>query len=182
MSSSKSGSLVIDDARLALCHELAGCINAGSFAVRIRRVNSGDRPAALFLAHRPTGWRKRRRRIDEPALILALDEALATLAAVQHDDWSVQRRAHADGYDVDLHFHPQKLTGRLGSSLEVYLSGVLFRDSHDSKKDSRRSIRTPRQTGSNRQRRRVRTQSVKVSHAANRRHDSSSRRSNARGT
>jgi hypothetical protein len=150
MSSSKAGSLVIDEARQAICREFARCLNAGSFEVRIRMVNSGNHPvAAMFYAHKSKGWQKQPESIDDPELVLALDEALGMLASNHHDDWSAQRRPHTDGYDVDLHFHPEKLKDRMGSHLESALMGLLFRDRHDSKKDSRRSIRTPRRSGSN---------------------------------
>jgi hypothetical protein len=146
MSSSRAGSRAVDEARQALCREVARCINSGSFTVRVRVTTSADRPiAARIEAHHGDGWKKQFAWSGDPALVLALDETLAMLASTKHrDEWSAERRAHSDGYELDLQFHPEKFKDRLGSNLESVLTGLLFRDSHDSKKDSRRSIRTPR--------------------------------------
>jgi len=149
MSSSTKGSPVVDQARLALCRELARCLKAGVFTVRIRVETSAGRPVVVRVdAHQKDGWQNQFSCRDDQALVAALDETLALVASTtHHDDWSAQRRAHADGYEIELQFRPEKLQGRTGSNLESVLTGLMFRDSHDSKKDSRRSIRTPRQTG-----------------------------------
>jgi hypothetical protein len=142
---------VVDQARLALCRELARCIKAGNYTVRVRVTTSAGRPVAVRAdAHSGDGWHKQFECRDDHALIEAFDETLALLASTRHhDDWSAQRRAHADGYEVELQFHPDKFKDRAGSNLESVLTGLLFRDRHDSNKDSRRSIRTPRQTKMN---------------------------------
>jgi hypothetical protein len=148
MSSSRAGSPAVDQARHTLCRELAHSIKAGIFNIRVHVTTSADRPVAVRLdAHQDDGWRKQFECRDDHALIEAFDETLAMLASTRHhDDWSAQRRAHADGYDIELQFHAEKFKDRAGSNLESVLTGLLFRDSHDSKNDSRRSIRTPRQT------------------------------------
>ncbi len=148
MSSSKAGSVAVDQGREILCREVARCINAGHFVVRVRIIKSAGRPAGVRISvHQEDGWKKHFEAMDDRALASAFDETLAMLASKAHrDQWSAKRRSHADGYDIDLQFHPEKFKDRLGAKLKSVVTGTLFRDSHDSKQDKRRSIRTPRQT------------------------------------
>ncbi|MBI3862585.1 MAG: hypothetical protein HY290_11900 [Planctomycetia bacterium] len=83
--------------------------------------------------------------ITDPRLVQALEEALAMLASKRHaDEWSARRHSSPDHDDVDLQFHRDKLEDRSGEQIESLLAGLLFRDRHDSKKDKRQAIRTPR--------------------------------------
>lgn len=147
MSSSKTGSGAVDQARQLLRKECARGMSAGHFTVRIRIVQSaGEAVEAGFYFHGVDGWQKQPERITDRKLVQALAETLDMLVSKgQGDEWLVRRHKVSDGHDTDLQFHPDKFEGRLGKKLESVLEGLLFRDSHDSKKDKRRSIRTPKQ-------------------------------------
>lgn len=146
MSSAKAGSRAVDEARQVICREFARMLNAGTFTVRVRVAHSGDGAAeAWFYAHRSRGWRKEPDAITDPELVSAITETLDMLASRQHtDEWSVRRNKSRAYDDTDVQFHREKLEHRLGAKLGSALAGVLFRDSHDSKKDKRHAIRTPR--------------------------------------
>lgn len=147
MSSSKTGSGAVDQARQVLRGECARSMSAGHFTVRVRISQSADEPvAAGFYFHGTDGWKKQPNQITDRKLVQALAETLDMLVSKgQGDEWLVRRHKVSDGHDTDLQFHPDKFEGRLGKKLESALDGMLFRDSHDSKKDKRRSIRTPKQ-------------------------------------
>lgn len=146
MSSAKAGSLAVDQARQLLCREFARMLNAGTFTARVRIAHSSDGPAeAWFYAHRSRGWRKEPDAITDPELVSSIKETLDMLASREHtDEWSIRRHENPAYDDTDVQFHREKLEHRLGEKLESALAGVLFRDSHDSKKDKRHAIRTPR--------------------------------------
>lgn len=147
MSSSKSGSAAVDQARQVLLSECARSMSAGHFKVRVRITQSASEAvAAGFYFHGSEGWKKQPRQITDQKLVAALVETLDMLVSKgQGDEWLARRRKVSDGNDTDLQFHLDKFESRLGKKLESALDGVLFRDSHDSKKDERRSIRTPKQ-------------------------------------
>lgn len=147
MSSSKDGSGAVDQARQVLRSECARSMSAGHFTVRVRVTQTGGKPvAAGFYFHGADGWKKQPDRITDRKLVQALAETLDMLVSRgQGDEWLVCRHKVSDGHDTDLQFHPAKFEGRRGKKLESALDGMLFRDSHDSKKDERRSIRTPKQ-------------------------------------
>jgi len=146
MPSSNLGSPAVDGARQALCRELAGCMNAGTYTIRVRIVKPENAAAeGHFYAHSGKGWRKRPEKLVDHPVVAALEETLDMLGSKPHcDEWSVRCESHADRRDTELQFHPDKIKPHLGPKLESALYGLLFRDHHDSKKDVRRSIRTPR--------------------------------------
>jgi hypothetical protein len=146
MSSSKTGSGAVDQARQLLRKECARSMSAGHFTVRVRIVQSaGEAVEAGFYFHGADGWQKQPERITDRKLAQALAETLDMLVSKgQGDEWLARRHKVSDGHDTDLQFHPDKFEGRLGDKLDSVLDGLLFRDSHDSKKDERHSIRTPR--------------------------------------
>jgi len=145
MSSSKKGSAAVDQARQLLRSECARSMSAGHYTVRVRITQSGgEAVGAAFFFHGGKGWKKQPERITDRKLVEGLAETLEMLVSKKHgDECLVRRQKAASGHDTDLQFHPEKFAGRLGAKLESALDGVLFRDSHDSKKDARRSIRTP---------------------------------------
>ncbi|MBI3864235.1 MAG: hypothetical protein HY290_20315 [Planctomycetia bacterium] len=146
MSSVKSGNPQVDQARETLCQEIARCMRDNKFSVRIRIAETEGTPAeASFYSHGPDGWQKESQPITDRLLVNAIRETLEMLESNEHHDWwSVRHQSHSDGTDTELRFQSEKLTGRLGVQLESLLMGALFRDQHDSRKDSRRNIRTPR--------------------------------------
>jgi hypothetical protein len=146
MSSAKTGSLAVDQARQFLCREFARSMNAGNFTVRVRIARLSTGPvAAWFYSHRDDGWHKEPESVTDRELVVALDETLDMLASRGHcDEWLSRRHKAADHCDTDLQFHREKLEGHLGDNLEWLLTGLLFRDNHESKKDVRHSVRVPR--------------------------------------
>jgi hypothetical protein len=144
MSSATSGSSAVDKARALLCQVFARMVNAGSTAVRTRIVQSSGEPVeAWFYAHSDDGWQKDPGGVTDRELVRALHESLEMLASKKHgDEWSARQQSSGDWLDTDIQFHRDKLEKRGGKKLESALMGLLFRDSHDSKKDVRRSIRT----------------------------------------
>jgi len=146
MSSAKAESLVIDKARQLICREFARLLNDGNSMVRVRIARTGGKPSeAWFYAHRDNDWQKEPQVITDQPLVEALAETLEMLATREHtDEWSARKRTSADYHDTEVKFHREKLDPRLGAKLESVLVGLLFRDSHDSKKDKRHAIRTPR--------------------------------------
>jgi hypothetical protein len=119
-------------------------VNSGSVAVRTRIVQSCGEPVEVwFYAHSSDGWRKEPGGVTDRELVQALHATLEMLASKEHgDEWSAKQQSSADCYDTDIQFHRDKLQQRSGKKLESTLMGLLFRGSHDSKKDVRRSIRT----------------------------------------
>lgn len=146
MSSVKAGNPQVDKAREILCHEIARCLKEKRFSVRIRIAETDGKPAeASFYSHGQHGWQKESQPVTDKVLVNAMNETLEMLASkAHHDVWSARCESHSDGRDTELEFHADKLTGRLGEGLESLLMGVLFHDHHDSSKDVRRNIRTPR--------------------------------------
>jgi len=146
MSSARLQSAATDKARQLIGREFARLLNAGNHLVRVRIVRTGEQPAeAWFYSHRDNDWHKEPGGITDRALVLALAETLDKLATRQHsDEWSARKRTSADFHDTEFKFHRDKLESRLGAKLESALAGLLFRDAHDSKKDKRHAIRTPR--------------------------------------
>jgi hypothetical protein len=146
MSTKNAGSPAIDRARQLLCNEITRAMRERGFLIRVRVTRAEGRPAeARFYSHGEHGWQTESQPITDRELVCALDETLEMLSSqAHHDAWSARRQSHADGYDVELKFHPDKLIGRLGDELNSVLVGILFRDQHDSKKDARHAIRTPR--------------------------------------
>lgn len=146
MSSAKNGSSAVDQARELLCLVFARMVNAGSFTVRTRIVQRSDEPVeAWFYAHHADGWQKEPDAVTDRALVRGLQETVAMLASKgHHDEWSAKQHSSADYHDTDIQFHAEKLRNRIGKELESTLMGLLFRDSHDSKQDLRRAIRTRR--------------------------------------
>lgn len=144
MSSSKNGSPAVDQARELLCRVFARMVKAGSFTVRTRLVLSADRPVeAWFYGHGASGWQKEAEGVTDHELVGAIDEVVEMLASKEHgDEWSAKQHSSADCRDTDIQFHRDKLQTHADKQLESYLLGLLFRDRHDSKKDSRRAIRT----------------------------------------
>lgn len=147
MSSAKKGSVAVDQARQLLRSECARSMSAGHYTVRVRITQTNGEPVgAGFYFHGPKGWKKQPEQITDRKLVQGLAETLEMLVTKEHGDECLVRRSKAsDGYDTDLQFHPDRFANRLGAKLESVLEGVLFRDSHDSKKDKRSSIRTPKQ-------------------------------------
>ncbi len=145
MSSTKAGSVKIDEARQLICHEFARMLNAGILTVRVRVDLVDKEPAeAWFYGHSDDKWHKQALVVKDKALLRAVEEALDTLLSREHAvEWSARRATSADWRDTDLHFHHGKLEQRLGKKLESMLTGILFHDAHSSKKDVRRNIRTP---------------------------------------
>lgn len=152
MSSSKAGSPSIDEARQTLCREIAHSLNGGRFAVRVRITTKGGQASeARFYTHGEEGWQPEAKPVTNAQLIQGIEETLAMLTSKGHgDEWSARHSVHSDGHDTDLRFHREKLADSLGERLANVIEGLLFRDQHDSKKDSRRSIRTPRAAGGSR--------------------------------
>jgi hypothetical protein len=146
MSSAKAESLAVDEARQLICREFARLLKNGNSMVRVRVVKTGGSPSeAWFYAHRDNDWRKEPGGVTDRALVQALAETLEMVATREHaDEWSARKRTSADYHDTEVKFHRDKLGSRLGAKLESVLAGLLFRDSHDSKKDKRHAIRTPR--------------------------------------
>jgi hypothetical protein len=146
MSSALAGNPLVDKARQILCAEIARCMRDKRFSVRVRIAENGGQAAeVLFYSHGDHGWQKESQPITDQVLVAAMNETLEMLASKQHHDaWSARRQSHSDINDTDLQFHADKLQGHLGDTLEADLMGLLFRDQHDSKKDSRRNIRTPK--------------------------------------
>jgi hypothetical protein len=146
--SRNAGSPLVDQARQVLCREIARCLKDKKFSVRVRVSEVDGKPAeAWFYSHHEKGWKKEPQSIIDRPLVAAIHETLEMLASkAHHDAWSARRHSHADVHDTDLQFHVEKLADRLHDKLEPILMGLLFRDQHDSKKDSRRNIRTPRAT------------------------------------
>ena len=146
MSARKEGSPLVDEARQLLCREIARCLKDKKFSVRIRVTEADGEPAeAWFYSHGRRGWQMESEPITDGPLVQAMNETLEMLASKEHHDtWSARRQSRADGQDVELRFHPEHLEDRLGDKLAQMLMGILFRDQHDSRKDSRRQIRTPR--------------------------------------
>lgn len=146
MSAHANAGAAIDKAREMLCRFLARIVNEGSSMMRLRVVQrSGEPVETWFYAHHDDGWRKEPEVVDDPELVRALHETAEMLASHEHgDEWSLRQHATADHLDTELKLHREKLEGRLGAKLEDAISGLLFRDGHDSKKDSRRAIRNRR--------------------------------------
>lgn len=146
MSAHANTDAAIDKAREMLSRIVARIVKEGSSMMRLRVVQrSGEPVEAWFYAHHDDGWRKEPDVVADPELARALHETAEMLASHEHgDDWSLRQHAAADHRDTELKFHREKLEGRLGAKLESAISGLLFRDSHDSKKDSRRAIRNRR--------------------------------------
>lgn len=146
MSSSKAEGSAIDAARQVICREFARMLNAGTSTTRVRIVRtSGEPTEAWFYSHGDDGWHKEPGGITDRKLALALEETLEMLASREHsDEWSARKQSSSDFHDTDFHFHRDKVEPRLGDQLESALEGLLFRDRHDSKKDKRHAIRTPR--------------------------------------
>ena len=146
MSSAMRGNLAVDRARETLCREFARMLKSGACTLRTRIVVSSNRPVeAWFYVHRDNGWQKEPGGVTDREHVHALQETLDMLASRGHaDEWSAKQQATADHRDTDIQFHRDKLQHRLGAKLESALTGILFRDSHDSKKDVRRSIRIRR--------------------------------------
>src|SRR5229473_8608 len=106
MSSAKAESLAVDEARRIICHEFAGMLNAGSFAVRVRVSHKGDSAGVLFYSHRDEGWQKASDGLTERTLVVAVEETLEMLASKKHaDEWSARKQASADHSDFDVQFH-----------------------------------------------------------------------------
>lgn len=146
MSSTNAGNTQADQARQVLCDQIARCMRAKRYSVRVRIAESDGNPVeANFYSHGDHGWQKEPQSITDGPLVGAMNETLEMLSSkAHHDTWTARRQLHAHGHDVDLQFHPEKLKDHFGDKLETALLGLLFRDQHDSKKDSRRNIRTPR--------------------------------------
>jgi hypothetical protein len=145
MSSGKAGNAQVDKARQVLCDEIARCLSKNRYTVRVRIVESEGKPAeALLQSHSENGWQKESQPITDRLLVNAINETLAMLASKEHHDaWSARRQSHSDGHDTELQFHREKLGDHHADKFASVLMGVLFRDHHDSSKDSRRQIRTP---------------------------------------
>jgi hypothetical protein len=112
--------------------------------VRINTRN-GQASEARFYSHGEQGWQSESEPVTSIPLLRGIEETLAMLASKGHsDEWNIRHNLHADGHETDLRFHREKLAASLGDGLAKVLDGILFRDQHDSRKDSRRSIRTPR--------------------------------------
>ena len=135
----------IDKARQFLCDEIARCLRNHRYTVRVRIIESGGKPSqALLDSHGENGWQKESQPIADRLLVSAIHETMAMLAAKEHHDvWSARRQSRADEHDTELQFHREKLGDHAADKLASVLMGVLFRDHHDSSKDSRRNIRTP---------------------------------------
>lgn len=146
MSSAKAESRAVDEARQLICREFARMINAGTSTTRVRIVRAGGEPTeAWFYSHGDEGWHKEPGGITDQKLVRALEQTLEMLASREHtDEWSARTQASSDYHDTDVRFHREKIDSRLGKQLESALTGLLFRDSHDAKKDKRHAIRTPR--------------------------------------
>lgn len=152
MSSTTAGSSQVDQAREVICHQIAGSLNAGRFAVRVRiNTRNGQASEARFYSHGDQGWQNEAQPVTSAPLVRGIEETLAMLTSKGHgDEWSIRHNVHADGHETDIRFHREKLSASLGDGLAKVLDGVLFRDQHDSRKDSRRSIRTPHAAGGSR--------------------------------
>lgn len=152
MSSSKTGAIAVDQARVELCRWLAKSLNGGLFHVRVRfPLVNGVPGEAWFYVHRDNTWHKETEIITDAPLVEALAEETDLLASKGHaDEWSVRQNSAHDWKETDLQFHREPLADHLGKKLESYLMGLLFRDRHDSRQDRRQHLRngpTPK-TGS----------------------------------
>jgi hypothetical protein len=145
MSSGKGGNAQVDKARQVLCDEIARCLRNNRFTVRVRIAESDGKPVeALVASHGEHGWQKESQPITDRPLVNAINETLEMLASkAHHDAWSARRQSHSDGHDTELQFHREKLGDHPADKFASVLMGLLFRDHHDSSKDSRRNIRTP---------------------------------------
>ena len=145
MNSTNAADVMVDEARLVICHRFAEMLNAGSSSLRVRINLVGGGPEAWFYSHDDHGWHKSDGTITDPPLVQAIEEALNMLASQQHSNgWSAWKHKNPDYRDIDVHFHRDTFSHRLGDQLEFELAGLLFRDRHDSRKDERHAIRPPR--------------------------------------
>jgi hypothetical protein len=148
MQSTDISNAAMDQARDVLCTEFARMLQSGASTVRVRVVLAGGAPIeAYFYAHRNRRWEIQPDKVTSPELSAAIAATLESLTSHEHHDaWSTKAHAAADYHETDFHFHRDELQTRPGESLVSEMNGLLFRDRHDSKKDIRRSIRTPRHT------------------------------------
>jgi hypothetical protein len=146
MSSVHAGNPQVDAARQILCQEIARCMKAKKYSMRVRIAETDGHPEHVsFYSHGGEGWQKESQAINDPVLVNAMNETLEMLASQEHHDgWSARRQSHSDVHDTDFQFHPDKFADHFDKGLESALMGVLFRDHHDSRKDIRRNVRTPR--------------------------------------
>lgn len=132
---------VVDTARHELCSHFAQSLRGGALQVRVRmHRQTGE---AWFYEHRDNHWHKRDEAIRDPQLFESIADQLTLLASKPLGD-AIKVTLHdsADWHDTDVTFRRDAITGHLQKSLESHLLGLLFRDHHDSQKDSRRRIHT----------------------------------------
>lgn len=142
----KTSDKAMDAARETLCQEFGRLIGEGAMTVRARVLMQNGEPVEVcFYGHQKKGWQLRPLKINERGLAAAIHATLEDLASTEHHDaWSVKQDAASDHHDTDIQFHREELQQLSENELKSRLNGLLFRDSHDSKKDVRRSIRVRR--------------------------------------
>lgn len=146
-SSTRSPADLTDTARHELCAQFAKSLRGGALQVRVRL--HPQTTEAWFYEHRDNQWHKRDAVIRDADLFANVADQLTLLGSKPHGD-AVKVTLHnsADWHDTDLTFHREAVADHLEGALESYLLGLLFRDHHDSAKDSRHQVQTgPRRPG-----------------------------------
>lgn len=135
----------LEEARELLVREVTSRIARSENEVRVRIHWSGQPDHVWFYSRYDNQWVKEPHVVDEPALAAAMNEILTILVSRgKTDELSVRSTRKYDLADTDLQFDSDWLEKHRGPHLESYVSGVLFRDTHASVHDRRRSVRIPR--------------------------------------
>jgi hypothetical protein len=132
--------LPTESARQFLCHRMSTLLADGACQVRIRL--QAEPPSVQFYRHQDNTWRRLEEYVRDRPLVEALADDLEMLASKPHGDRVEIRRQAASHYcDTDFRFEREAISQHLYQHLDSYLYGLLFRDHHDSKQDSRRQMR-----------------------------------------
>lgn len=130
---------MVDEARNALCRNLAEGLRGGASAFQIRFHRTHDTPTEAWVySHTKDDWRKRDDLPFGSSLVADLYDQFVILASREYADiWTLRRTDHSDRTDFELKFRHEAIADHVKDGLETYLMGCLFLGRHDSGKDSR---------------------------------------------
>lgn len=141
MSSFRTESSRVDEARDWICRVSADLLQEGVSQVRVRIATpDGPSPQAWVYRRLHNQWERTHYTLEGHELVLAVRDVLGMLAThPPADAWQVHRTASADLEDTDLQFDRIAVAAHQGDKLVSWVSGILFKDVRSSGQDRRRS-------------------------------------------
>lgn len=132
---------LIDAARRWIVSSCAALLNEGVYKIRVRLIEpKGDPVHASIYQHVDNRWTQTSYSVDGREVTTAVQTVSRMLAShPPTDSWHVRHSIADDFEDIDLQFYREAVKAHAGTNMLSWVTGLLFKDTHASRQDRRRS-------------------------------------------